>query len=141
MSTHEILFRGKAIDGSGWAEGQCAYDGHNAWIVYDNDFYVTSSRTTGDVLVSDRFVRVEPATVGQYTGLTDKNGAKVFEGDIISYKGSKEIVRFNTELNIPRFTTGIGRGSSTVPHPYKITKNHAVIGNIHDNPDLLDESP
>ena len=75
-------------------------------------------------------------TVGQYTGLTDKNGKKIFEGDILSYNKSKESVYFDTSLRIPCFTTGIGRGSSTGAHPYKLSARHVIIGNIHDNPEL-----
>lgn len=80
---------------------------------------------------------VHAASIGQCTGLTDKNGKLIFEGDIISYNGSAEVVYFDTSINIPCFTTGIGSGSSTKPHPYKISKRHEVIGNIHENPELL----
>lgn len=55
---------------------------------------------------------VKRESVGQYTGLTDRDGAKIFEGDIISYNGSKEVVYFDTS-------------------------KHIVIGNIYDNSELL----
>lgn len=129
----EILFRGKRVDSGEWIEGffvkyqPCA--NKDEWIVGIVPEYASALY----------LVEVDIKTVVRYTGLTDRNGVKIFEGDIISYNGSKEVVYFDTSLNIPCFTTGIGRGSSTVPHPYKISKRHVVIGNIHDNPEMLKE--
>lgn len=122
----EILFRGKREDNGEWVEG----------------FYTEAcAMKTGAIIEnSDDDYYVDPATVGQYTGLQDKNGNKIFEGDIISYNGSKEVVYFDTSIRIPCFTTGIGSGSSTALHPYKISKRHIVIGNIHDNPELWEEN-
>lgn len=121
----EILFRGKRIDNGDWIYG----------------FVLNSKKDDGWGITneSDYFHDVDGNTIGQYTGMTDKTGTRIFEGDIVSYNGSKEVVRFDTSLNIPCFTTGIGKGSSTKPHPYKISKSHVVIGNIYDNPDILEE--
>ena len=136
----EILFRGKRIDNGEWAYGYLFDDDS----IYKKRFFVgalviTGAKGTTDAVfdVGANFFEVDPSTIGQYTGLTDKNGVKIFEGDMISYNGSKDVVYFDTSLNIPCFTTGIGRGSSTGPHPYKISKRQVVIGNIHDNPELL----
>ena len=123
----EILFRGKRMDNGEWV---CGYYIGPTGILNDHEICDIND-TTGH-----RY-EVDPATVGQYTGLADKNGVKIFVEDIISYNGSREVVRFDTSLRIPCFTTGIGRGSSTAPHPYKISARHFVIGNIHDNPELL----
>lgn len=120
----EILFRGKRMDNGEWSYGFILHaQNDDSWCITNEVEYLHD---------------VDGNTVGQYTGLTDKNGVKIFEGDIISYSGSKEVVRFNTSLNIPCFTTGIGGGSSTRLHPYKISKKHVVIGNIHDDPELLE---
>lgn len=133
----EILFRGKRADNGEWIEGffcECPCD----------DGTDIPSIMRIESKENHRALMQYPViseTVGRFIGLTDRNGRKIFEGDIISYNGSKEVVYFDTSLNIPCFTTGIGRGSSTVPHPYKISKRHVVIGNIHDNPELLKGEP
>lgn len=115
----EILFKAKR-----WRDGKWVYgDLNNLQDSVIIHWYNNGCR------VSDE---VDPSTVCQYTGLTDKNGVKIFEGDILSYNGSREPVIFNTDLRIPCFTTGIGSGSSTPLHPYKLSKRHFVIGNIHD---------
>ena len=126
----EILFKAKRMDNGEWVHGYIVRHPSAVQIGESSPWYIHVPPIDPDD--SGGVFNVNPETVCQYTGLTDKNGVKIFEVDILSYNGSKETVCFDTSLRIPCFTTGIGSGSSTPMHPYKLSKRHVVIGNIHD---------
>lgn len=96
-------------------------------------------------------IRVDPDTVGQYTGLDDKNGVKIFDGDIIRQLYS-QYQRFDV-VGVVRFNKA---GQFVVDHiwtaeqnPWKkgkkqgfaITSQCEKLGNIYDNPELLEAQP
>ena len=121
MAEREILFRGKRISNSKWVEG-FMYSQHFP-LGFRDDFYIRCYDT--DYLVI-------PETVGQYTGLTDKNGVRIFEGDIVDYISSDV-------LGNPK--TGTIIVEDMTDYDTMIYLNHSdelqIIGNIHDNPDIL----
>ena len=135
----EILFRGKAFD-NGWVEGLLVWVDHN-----DETALI---RTIGKDGVGYFDFLVDFETVGQYTGLTDKNGKKMFEGDIVEYpiesggyKGENihEVV-FENRHGTAYFgikMSNIETWGFDMEVPSKLMK---VIGNIHDNPELLEVS-
>ena len=120
---HEILFRGKNIDNGHWMYGT-PISLKNGETYMNFEFMGMIDRTL-----------VIPETVGQYTGLTDKNGKKIFEGDIIRDEdGDAMVVKWQTE----------GAVFVLEPEPYvsvhfydTLPSKIEVIGNIYDNPELM----
>lgn len=78
---------------------------------------------------------IEDDTVGDYTGLTDKNGKRIFEGDIISGRGDTYKVVFDRGV----FRTENSRYTTRLYVAIYIEKIDEVIGNVYDNPELLEE--
>ena len=126
----EILFRGKSEDGK-WLEGDLFQNKSRCYIRYpENDTYYTHDR-------------VIPETVGQYTGLTDKNGKKIFEGDIIQFDYIGKNLGVNGKASVlfenGKFGVLWGWHNEFVCLDGFSNTTLEVIGNIHDNPKLMNE--
>ena len=134
----EILFRGKRVDNGEWL--------HSSFIMIDNKRELLSNEV--ELFDGQKWRAVYPETVGQYTGLTDKNGKKIFEGYILQDKfGQIKIVDYCNEWGAFRtcFVKALNEegkivatvgGASFVG---TIWRKYEVIGNIHDNPELSEE--
>jgi uncharacterized phage protein (TIGR01671 family) len=129
----EILFRGKRIDNGEWVEGYYVYD-ESGQTTEEPTAYIVSLNThpCGWSLIP---YKVIPETLGQYTGLTDKNGKRIFEGDIVklTLKDGVELGEIDWSDYLMRFTFVSPEGR------YGFDRDcvFEVIGNIHDNPELL----
>lgn len=134
----EILFRGKRTDNGEWVEGSL----HVEWSETDRH----GNRHRFYRIIDERFSikYVDPETVGQYTGLTDKNGKKIFEGDIVpivrrpdyfDYAG----VDYNALITFAKGGFCITNGKLGLLCQAVNMGDFEVIGNIHDNPELLEE--
>lgn len=145
----EILFRGKRIDNGEWIEGT---------------LYQISTDLPPFIMLMNSHAEsheVVPETVGQYTGLTDKNGKKIFEGDILEF--NSRIVNIAsglptggncTERSVVEWgghrwnrkriyhsqwnSNWRNYGFTTDLYPENAAKYAEIIGNIHDNPELLE---
>lgn len=115
----EILFRGKTVREK-WVYGLLAHIG-NAWYI---------SNKAG---VSTAY-EVIPSTVGQYTGLTDKNGTKIFEGDIIK---APDNVGYEVKWQPISASWQMKNERLHCLFYIRVLDMFEVIGNIHENPDLL----
>ena len=136
----EILFRGKLSHSGVWVEGNLIKDrnGNNSIIPF-NVFEPDGHHL---IIDSDEAWRVDTETVGQFTGMTDKNGKKVFEGDIIIEKESdydNEYRIYNVYWNEDNFQYWFSDDVTIDSHPIdELEIDYSrVIGNIHDNPELL----
>ena len=154
----EILFRGKRIDNGEWAEG---FYYKAKYYRTDNELcdYITIPHPEDYFKSSDHFL-VNPETVGQYTGLTDKNGKKIFEGDIVrtqpfSDRPYSSKAKFKQHIGVVEYRVRHFK-NSLYEQDYESDwavdiKDYGkytccdwsaffkceVIGNIHDNPELL----
>lgn len=126
--TREILFRGKRLNNGEWVYG-------SYWYSHRSNTYQHFVFDDGNV-----WVGVEPDTVGQFTGLTDKNGVKIFDGDVIEYTdgcndwlGAVKYASDDAQF-VARF---IGGDVESFDNLY--IGDCEVIGNIYDNPELFYE--
>ena len=122
----DVLFRGKRVDNGEWVYGflvealNCVTDKNETFIIEQDATYFTY----GEFACA---VEVKPETVGQFTGLCDKNGKKIFEGDIVeSPRGTQGFIEWQNAGCA--FLVNIGDDWRTRDDcPYE------VIGNIYDN--------
>lgn len=133
MRMREILFRGKTEKGE-WVEGLL-------WKKkYKTDKIFISCFPDHDD--NEEVFPVKPETVGQYTGLTDKNGKKIFEGDIVTglFLHSRP-VNGVTAFRDGSFGLLWDRAGAETFTPFTSMCNveYEMIGNIHDNPELSKE--
>ena len=139
----EILFRGKRLGKGEWVEG---------FFVEKKDPLLESDVRNAFILAQARgdffstWFPVDLSTVGQYTGLRDKNGKRIFEGDMVSTDIERPYLIVEFRDGCFMFNCNDGGEDyydimlPILKDPQSVYKYGEVIGNIHDNPELLEVS-
>lgn len=133
-----IKFRGKEVNSDQWVHG-----------FYTQGSFIDPVNNTGTIrhlIDSDMLYDVDSATVGQFTGLLDKDGKEIYEGDILAVEGIPfGVVRWHEDgyFFIDDSTGGVVPNDTyralgeMIRFFNRTDKTYSVIGNIHDNPELL----
>ena len=127
------LYRGKRKDNGKWVEGAFLHLNVGRDFICDGTVWIGTLQPVK--------YEVDPETVGQFIGLTDKNGKKIFEWDIVTFRTSTSTfkplyVRWHYETARFLVTTA----DCIRSYPMDEVWQYEIIGNIHDNPELLEVS-
>jgi len=127
----EILFRGKRLDNGEWVEG---------WYCEKNCEHPFAPAKYDPSIIDSEFIiwhKVDPETVCQFTGLTDENGVKIFEHDIVGIDDTYTEIIWDEED--AKFIIDGGAASDVYESFDVISSTEVmVIGNIFDNPELME---
>lgn len=131
----EIKFRGKTEVSNLLVYGNLLQNEEGTFIVSDSEIECCDNETAD--LFATAWDKVMPSTVCQYTGLKDKNDKEIFEGDIVKYHmwSKNLIVKYNI------YSCAFCAVVDNYAYPIRTVDELEVIGNIYDNPELLEAQP
>ena len=125
----EILFRGKRIDNGEWLFGDLRHIFHGEYRTH----IVDNSNGLNNGVCG---LEVASSTVGQFTGLTDRNGVKIFEGDIVRHEDAVSYIVWNPD-NLRFEFAYKGNFRESIRAKLVTVWGIEDLGNIYDNPELL----
>ena len=142
MAIREVIFRGKRTDNGKWECGDLLSP--NEFNAIPHIVYIDYLNEYGDI--GEISAPVLPETVGQYTGLTDKKGKRIFEGDICKFKRFNDVHIGKVVFNVTTASfimwyqpiVGAYGEKATQKMLLSVCDNIEVIGNIHDDPELME---
>ena len=135
MKIENIKFRGKRTDDGAWVYGDLT---HVQRICTKEQTEKSGRRTEPAVRIAN--YNVDEQTIGQYTGLKDKDGREIYEGDMLCYRDEKGIAyRFGVIFIDGAFCFSHYGAKTFTELRYHDISKYTVESNIHDNPELLTE--
>lgn len=131
----DILFRGKRLDNGEWVYGSFCMDAREQFngLCGVDGFIRLYDKAKGKMQSHE----VDRETVGQYTGLLDKNGERIFEGDVLTVDGEDGFFVLEFQEDTARFV--MSGDSIVVDFDNFWSYEVEVMGNIHDNSELLED--
>lgn len=126
----EILYKAKRVDNGEWVFGLPIYKNYIR-VFTEHEFEDEDGKKLKYSITKD--CQVDPITMCEFTGLIDKNGNNIFENDIITVYNS------NYSINFEDGGFTIGKSKIPLSLCFATEENYVVIGNIFDNPELLDK--
>ena len=124
-----IKFRGKLKSNGNWEYGDLLHDNFDACYIYPIE--------VGDLYKNNEVI---PETIGQFTGLYDREGKEIFDGDILRFGNSQSgVCEVKWDESIAAFCIRFYFKDEIGSRPLGGGVEFAIIGNIHDNPELLKE--
>lgn len=133
--TREIKFRGKRLDNGEWVFGNLIIAENGAPYIFPPEICEIDGHhlRQGD----DTPHWVDPDTIGEYTGLKDKNGREIYEGDIMNWGNRKCRIGYIGYSEVHPAFMFVTRHVDFVLYSRNSERQYEVLGNIHDNPELL----
>lgn len=134
----EILFRGKRIDNGEWVIGYLWCGNDHVYITPSNfGIYYDDSRHQ----INAASYEVDRNKIGQYTGLEDKNGKRIFEGDILEFEKGGKLRKETVHFSSGCFSLGwrMYLAQTQIDEHAEVKNSLKIICNIHNNPELLDQ--
>lgn len=132
----KLIFRGKTVDNGVWVEGFYVrlhdHKGNETHRIYTG----YAETDCGDYYPD--WFEVDPNTVSQYTGLKYKNGTRIFEGDVLANIDGICLVSWDEEKSA--FVMRLYEYPYETLYLEEMWDDSEIIGNIHDNPELLEDT-